>query len=272
MSIFIRRVHGEPVSPRRCRCGRRRSAAPALAADLRPEELRPRRDPQRKVEHQRRPVARALGIERRVVLLQAVEHAGHRLLDDDARADLALVRARHRASSPSVVDDRLALGRVGHPAEGHLGAGHHAARVGQVTLERRLVERQPEFFIASLNSNPGTTPAFAPNTPASDGPMPFLPGSIEWHALHTANAAGSVTAAVVGAADGEALAVGVGVALAVSLGVGVASAAAVSVATGAAVAAECPLRPPRRHPLHRHRMRRERRRMRVRQRTSKRPS
>ena len=36
---------------------------------------------------------------------------------------------------------------------------------------------RPEFFIASLNSKPGTTPALSPQMPASVGPMPFLPAS-----------------------------------------------------------------------------------------------
>src|SRR5690606_17085710 len=89
-------------------------------------------------------------------------------------------------------------------------------------------QTRPDSFIASLKSKPGTSAAFSPQIPASDGPMPFLPGSTEWQALHWANAAGSAAAA---AGVGEADALGVGA------GVGVAPAAALEVASGAAVSA-----------------------------------
>src|SRR5262249_31344730 len=40
------------------------------------------------------------------------------------------------------------------------------------------------FIIAGVNLAPGTVPDSRPTTPASDGPMPCFPGSIEWHAAH----------------------------------------------------------------------------------------
>src|SRR5690554_6155886 len=87
-------------------------------------------------------------------------------------------------------------------------------------------------------------PARAFQTPASVGPMPFLPGSTEWHALHTANEAGSAigapaAAAGVVAAAVVAAAVGVGAGLGVSVGVGspvgVSSPVRASPSTGATV-------------------------------------
>src|SRR5690606_9016272 len=111
-------------------------------------------------------------------------------------------------------------------------------------------QTRPDSFIASLESKPGTVAALSPQIPASDGPMPFLPGSTEWQALHCANEAGSAmaagAAAVVALALGVALGVGVGlgdslgvgVAVGVSPGAGVAGSAgmAVSTASGAAPA------------------------------------
>jgi hypothetical protein len=102
MSIFIRRVHGEarvagggadadvdepPHRPSRRTCG--------------PKNFGPRRSIRSgKSNASGAPSPERLGSSGVVVLLQAVEHAGDRLLDHDARADLGLVRARHRASSP----------------------------------------------------------------------------------------------------------------------------------------------------------------------------
>ena len=71
----------------------------AFAADLLAEELGAGGDPQRELERERLAALRRLRVERRVVLLEAVQHPGHRPLDHDARANLDLVRAPgHRQS------------------------------------------------------------------------------------------------------------------------------------------------------------------------------
>src|SRR5471032_368633 len=46
----------------------------------------------------------------------------------------------------------------------------------------------PEAIMARLKRNPGSLPAGRPKTPFRLGPTPLLP-SIEWQALHCANAA-----------------------------------------------------------------------------------
>src|SRR4029450_6007994 len=44
----------------------------------------------------------------------------------------------------------------------------------------------PEPCNAGVKWKPGRDPAFRPVTPASDGPIPFTPGWLEWQAEHCA--------------------------------------------------------------------------------------
>jgi len=43
-----------------------------------------------------------------------------------------------------------------------------------------------EPVIAGVKWKPDSDPAFRPATPASEGPMPFTPGWLEWQAEHCA--------------------------------------------------------------------------------------
>src|SRR5215470_14831192 len=40
------------------------------------------------------------------------------------------------------------------------------------------------LIMAGVKAKPGTVPDWRPMTPASDGPKPCLPGSIEWQDAH----------------------------------------------------------------------------------------
>ena len=68
----------------------------------------------------------------------------------------------------------------------HRRAWHELGRVGQeldegvgVPGEARALERRGEV-------RPCSDPALRPETPASEGPIPFTPGWLEWQAEHCA--------------------------------------------------------------------------------------
>ena len=44
----------------------------------------------------------------------------------------------------------------------------------------------PEPLITGVKWKPDSDPALRPATPASEGPMPFTPGWLEWQAEHCA--------------------------------------------------------------------------------------